>query len=181
MFFAPTPGCGEDTESVGVSTIVGSAVFNLLVIIGRDTGTLKWEYQNHQLGGQHDCQMLDNGNILVFANGYDVPGPKPNYSEVWEIEPESKEIVWRYFAKDNPMTFWSPHLSGCQRLSSGNTLICESAFGRLFEVTPAGEVVWEYVIPEFAEYPAPLNQFIRGAHNTCFRAHRYAESQVPWL
>ena len=29
----------------------------------------------------------------------------------------------------------------------GNTLICEGSNGRIFEVTPAGEIVWEYVNP----------------------------------
>jgi len=60
-----------------------------------------------------------------------------------------------------------------QRLWNGNTFICESAFGRLFEVTAQGETVWEYVIPDFAEYPEPLNKFITGAQNSCFKAHRY--------
>ena len=32
--FAPVPTCGEDRDSVGVGTVVGSAVFNILVIIG---------------------------------------------------------------------------------------------------------------------------------------------------
>ena len=34
--------------------------------------------------------------------------------------------------------------------------ICESAYGRLFEVTTKGETVWEYVIPEFELYPSPI-------------------------
>ena len=28
-----------------------------------------WRYQNDEMGGQHDAQLLDNDNILVFANG----------------------------------------------------------------------------------------------------------------
>ena len=60
----------------------------------------------------------------------------------------------------------------------GNTFICESAYGRLFEVTPEGDVVWEYVIPDFAEYPEPLNKFITGMHNSCFKAHRYPERSL---
>src|SRR5262245_65643091 len=37
---------------------------------------------------------------------------------------------------------------GCaQRLPNGNTLITESSFGRFFEVTKEGEIVWEYVNP----------------------------------
>ncbi len=49
---------------------------------------------------------------------------------------------------------------GAQRLANGNTFICESAFGRLFEVTPEGETVWEYIIPFFNEYPEHLSKGI---------------------
>lgn len=150
--------------------LVSYRVFDLLVIIDRQTGKLKWEYQNHQLGGQHDCQMIDNGNILVFANGHNTPGGIPNYSQVWEIDLESKEIVWRYLAKKNPLTFWSPHISGCQRLASGNTLVCEGGQGCIFEITHEGEVVWEYINPFFGPHPVMPG----GEINWVFRAKRYA-------
>jgi hypothetical protein len=38
-----------------------------------------------------------------------------------------------------------------QRLPNGNTLITESSFGRFFEVTKEGEIVWEYVNPFFGK------------------------------
>ena len=41
--------------------------------------------------------------------------------------------------------FTSSTLSNCQRLPNGNTFICEGEWGRLFEVTPAGELCWEWV------------------------------------
>ena len=56
--------------------------------------------------------------------------------------------------------------------------ICESAYGRLFEVLTKGETVWEYVIPEFELYPSPLNEFITGRQNSCFKAHRYNEIKL---
>ena len=34
-----------------------------------------------------------------------------------------------------------------KRLPNGNTLITESNNGRAFEVTPAGEIVWEFFNP----------------------------------
>jgi hypothetical protein len=34
-----------------------------------------------------------------------------------------------------------------QRLPNGNTLITEGMHGRIFQVTPSGEVVWEYLTP----------------------------------
>jgi hypothetical protein len=35
--------------------------------------------------------------------------------------------------------------ANAQRLPNGNTLINEASFGRFFEVTRDGEIVWEYV------------------------------------
>ena len=151
--------------------LVSYRVFNLIVIIDRQTGKLIWEFQNDTLGGQHDCQELPNGNILVFANGHNTQGGAPNFSQIWEIDRESKEIVWRYYSKNNPLNFYSPHISGCQRLSSGNTLICEGGKGCLFEVTPEGEVVWEYINPFYGPHPAVEGQEI----NWVFRARRYAK------
>ena len=55
-----------------------------------------------------------------------------------------------------------------QRLNSGNTLICEGQWGRVFEVTPDKEIVWEYISPFFD--PAPGG----GEANMMFRAYRYA-------
>ena len=37
-----------------------------------------------------------------------------------------------------------------QRLANGNTLVTESENGRAIEVTPRGQIVWEYINPERA-------------------------------
>jgi hypothetical protein len=57
-------------------------------------------------------------------------------------------------------------VSGVERLSNGGTLITEGATGRIFEVTPAGETVWEYVSGF-----TPSGRF--GPTPAVFRAHRY--------
>ena len=49
------------------------------------------------------------------------------------------------------MDFFSPHISGAQRLPNGNTLILESMCRRLFEVTPEKEIVWEHVQTDAAQ------------------------------
>ncbi len=109
--------------------------------------------------------MLDNGNILFFANG--TYAPDLHASEVWELDPQSKQIVWRYRQKQNALAFYSPMVSGCQRLWSGNTLICEGAKGCVAEVTPDNDVVWEYVNPVFNSHDK------LGSFNWLFRARRY--------
>jgi hypothetical protein len=139
---------------------------NLIFIIDKKTGKMVWHYQDDAMGGQHDAQMLDNGNILLFANG--AYSADLHHSQVWELNPDSGEVVWRYLARDNPQSFFSPHIGGCQRLKSGNTLICEGAKGCVFEVTPEGEVVWEYVSPYLNE----TKEF--GKVNWLFRARHYS-------
>jgi len=59
-------------------------------------------------------------------------------------------------------------------LTNGNTLINDRQFGRFFEVTPAGEVVWEYVNPYFGPAAAtPASQM-----NNVFRVYRYTADEV---
>jgi len=117
-------------------------------------------------GMQHDAQMLDNGNFLFLANGLNtLTFP---HSRVIELDPKTKEIVWQYKGSP-PLSFFSPHISGQQRLANGNTLICEGGWGRFFEVTPDGEIVWEYISPHEFEYFNGENL------NWVFRCYRYAE------
>ena len=145
--------------------LISCKVLNLVLIVDRRNGDLLWHYQNDEMGGQHDAQMLENGNILVFANG--TYAPDLHFSQVWEIDPKSNTVEWTYHAKDNPQSFYSPHIGGCQRLHTGNTLICEGAKGCIFEVTPDGEIVWEYVCP----FTAEVAKF--GKINWLFRARHY--------
>ena len=43
--------------------------------------------------------------------------------------------------------FNSHHGSAVQRLPNGNTLVQLARVGRMVEVTPSGDIVWEYVNP----------------------------------
>ena len=42
-------------------------------------------------------------------------------------------------------------MSGSQKLPNGNILINEAETGRFFQVTPDGEIVWEYINPFFKQ------------------------------
>lgn len=138
--------------------------------IDRETKKVKWSLTDPSYGQHHDVQLLDNGNILFFANGADVYlyGPETG-SRVVEIDPATNEEVWSYRGTP-PRSFMSWFISGCQRLENGNTLICEGLWGRFFEVTPEGETVWEYVSPYFVEHDHPAYT----GNNLAFRCYRYA-------
>ena len=92
-----------------------------------------------------------------------------------EVNPATNEIVWKY--QDSPAwNFFSPRMGCAQRLPNGNTLITESSFGRIFEATKEGEIVWEYVNPFFGK---PLFGGREGSEsNQVFRAYRYSAEEI---
>ena len=145
---------------------------NCLFIIDKQTKTIKWRWGNTKLGHQHNPTVLNNGNILVFDNGFHRLAPKEiaasieGYSQVLEINPKTNNIEWEY--KDRTKyRFFSVFCSSAGRLPNGNTLICESSKGRIFEVTPEKEIVWEFISP-FYEHHDQI-----GWSNHIFQAHRY--------
>ena len=94
---------------------------------------------------QHDPDFLPEGRMLLFDNLGD-PGPGLR-SRVLEFDPQTMEIFWSYSGDaDNPL--YSKFRSRQQRLGNGNTLITECDRGRILEVTPEGDLVWEYHNPE---------------------------------
>jgi len=121
-------------------------------VIGRETKEVVWEYTGDYFGGlsgQHEPYMIEKGipgagNVLIFDNGAspwkDLGHAGASY--VLEVNPVTKDVVWAY---DKWLGFYSTYTSSAQRLPNGNTLICEASGRRVFEVTPEGETVWEYV------------------------------------
>lgn len=142
-----------------------------ITIIDKATGDIKWRWGKGIISFPHNPSMLDNGNILLFDNGkYNT---MPAHSRVIEVNPRTNKIEWEYKA-ENRASFFSDHISGCQRLPNGNTLICEGSKGRLFEVTAGGETVWEYIVPFYARSSQPSSPWIdQGLSNATFRAYRY--------
>ena len=116
---------------------------NTIFIVERESGRVVWAWGTGELQGPHMPTMLKNGNILIFDNGQHLKSNSRGYSRVLEIDPCSGDILWQYVA-DPRDSFFSPSRGSANRLANGNTLIAESNNGRLFEVTPDGDVVWEY-------------------------------------
>ncbi|HLW47207.1 MAG TPA: aryl-sulfate sulfotransferase [bacterium] len=145
-----------------------------IVIVDRRSGRIVWKLGPPALAQQHAPSPLPNGNLLIFDNGtHRIDHPVP-HSRVIEVDPATKEIVWSYRER-RLFDFFSPYISNAQRLPNGNTLICEGNFGRLFEVTPDGQVVWEYVNPYFAK---PAGQPDAAEQNSVFRAYRYSPERI---
>ena len=152
-----------------------------VIRVSRQTGRVLWKLQSPLLSGQHNPTPLPNGNLLLFDNGpHRLPDPIHDpggignasfpYSRALELEVPSGRIAWRYQER-RVSDFFSPRISSAQRLPNGNTLIDEGWFGRFFEVTADGEVVWEYVNPYFTMGAA-------AEVNQVFRAYRYTAEEI---
>lgn len=137
---------------------------NIMFVIDKTTGEIVWRVgpADNITIGQHNPTLLPEGmpsagNILVFDNG-GVAGYPPEgrlYSRVIEVDPVSKQVLREYNARISGLdevTFFSGFVSGAQRLPNGNTLICEGETGRLFEISPRGRIVWEYVTPFWTHF-----------------------------
>lgn len=155
------------------------------IIIDRETKEVVWSYTGDYKGGiahSHEPHMIGPnlpgaGNILIFDNGIGVRGPhRWGRSFVLEINPVTKEIVRKYEKGKGLFSgkakFFSGSRGSQQRLPNGNTLIDESNEGRIFEVTPKGKIVWEYITPPFQD----------SSHRPCsLRPKRYSYDYCPQL
>ena len=143
---------------------------NTIGIVNRSSGEFTWKWGPGEISHQHNPTYLDNGRILLFDNGPHREGM--SYSRVIEVDPSNNQIAWEYLG-DPPISFFSYHISGSERLPNGNTLICEGAPGRVFEVTPTYEIAWEYINPFLAKGGLHAGGTKSGYANSIFRAHRY--------
>jgi hypothetical protein len=120
---------------------------------------------DQQLFVQHDPVWIPDGfdgsgDILVFSNG--LPDAR-EFSSVEQITPQldasgdyAVDADHRFVAtmeRVHPTRgddeVFAAIISGAQRLSNGNTLVVYGNLGRMIEVTPAGQVVWDFENPYY--------------------------------
>lgn len=131
----------------------------IVYIIDKQTSQIVWKIgpDDGFTIGQHDASMIEYGlkgagNILIYDNAGEAGYPTEVRfnTRVIEVDPITKEIAWEYNGKDSKRLkgdFFSRFQGSAQRLPNGNTLINEPYWGRIFEVTRTGRIVWEYLTP----------------------------------
>ncbi|MFH1408767.1 MAG: arylsulfotransferase family protein, partial [Nanoarchaeota archaeon] len=125
--------------------LISLRAINTIAVIDLSYQEVVWRWGAGDVVMQHHPTLLDNDHVLLFDNR-----GNEGYSRVIELDPVSKEIVWDYRGKP-PESFFSPSRGANQRLPNGNTLITESDKGHVFEITPQGEIVWEFWNPSLNE------------------------------
>lgn len=140
---------------------------NAIAIIDRATKTVKW-MTNGPFAQQHDPDLLDNGNILLFDN-WGTTGSETGATRIIEWDPKAQEIVWEYGGtSERPL--YSGFRGSQQQLPNGNILITEMTGGRILEVTRSGEIAWEYI-----------NKLENNRVGAVIRAQRFAPDSLEFL
>jgi hypothetical protein len=143
------------------------------------------EATDRKLFYQHNAQWLPGAkagelHVLVYNNGQERPvneyssveelalpfDPKTGFQRDsgWGFGPD--KAMWSY---SEPETFYSPFISGAQRLPNGDTLVCEGVKGRAFEVNRDGKILWDFWSP-FGGEIEPSKIGGKAPANALFRA-----------
>jgi len=140
-------------------------------------GDLLWRWGNprayraapasaKQLVGQHSAQFVRSGypgagNVTVFNNHFGLRRSAV-FELVLPLDPSGNFIltpgasygpsgpVWTYSAPG----FFSQIQSSAERLPNGDTLICSAEQDWLFEVTPSGQLTWQFTTGQGAPFQA---------------------------
>ncbi len=118
---------------------------DLIAVVDETREQVVWSWGPGEIERPHHPTLLANGSLLVFDNG-----SQRKYSRVLELEPRSRKITWQYVA-DPPAAFFTHQKGAVDKLPNGNYLITESLDGRVFEITRAGDTVWEFYNPDVDE------------------------------
>jgi|GEM_PF-619914 len=132
--------------------------------------------------GAGDITFFHNGLGRGYSTADEITPPvdaNGNYSLTAGSAFGPTSLTWTYVATP-PTALYDDAISSVQRLPNGNTLIDSGTHGRIFEVTPAGETVWEYVNPVVAAGPLgrtdaiPEDKQPGEYQNQVFKALRYS-------
>jgi hypothetical protein len=119
-----------------------------IAVLDMKSGAVVWAAQGVWVM-QHDAQFLENGRVLLYDNLGSSQGTR-----VLEYDPVTQAVPWSY-ASELSSRFIAFTRGGTQRLPNDNTLIIDAARGRLFEVTPKKELVWECFCEPSDRSPRP--------------------------
>lgn len=125
--------------------LVSLKFLDLVFVFDPESGKVKW-HTSHPFARQHDPDFLGDGWVGVFDNNADYTprGTMLGGSRIIALQPHtgSTDIL---FPTEKSDRFYTVVRGKWQELENGNLLLTESAAGRVVEVTPDGETVWEWI------------------------------------
>ena len=126
------------------NVLISMKNLSTIAVVDPNAGVVVWALSG-QWYAQHSARLLPSGHLLLFDN----LGLMRPASRVLEIDPLTQKVVWRFGGRPGEELL-SETSGWVDRLPNGNTLITESNFGRVIEVTHDNQIVWEFVNPNRA-------------------------------
>jgi hypothetical protein len=161
---------------------------DLLFRWGNNASYNKGTVDDQLLFAQHHASWIESADsnkvtITVFNNGIGSAGLDISSVEILSPTILNGEYVLSsegVFMVDDHKTindreelsFSSPRLSSVQVLKNNNFLIASGNNGRIIEITPDEEMVWDYINP--VNNSGPITQGTNVFGNDIFRAQRYS-------
>jgi len=165
-FFPNYPFGGETHDAI----LFLARNLHTLFMIDYPGGEILWSLGQHGTFGRreppeepifmqpHEADMIAPNHFIIYDNGL---GRWPFLSRVREFaanpEAGTVEEIWTWTDPDLPMAdTWG---GDANRLPNGNTLTINVLKGRIIEVNPSGEKVWEIEVKRPAPDNRPFNVY----------------------
>jgi hypothetical protein len=127
--------------------VVSLKRLDLVFVFDPESLEVKWHVREPFIG-QHDPDFTGDGWIGLFDNNIDgtKEGTMLGGSRIVSFQPHTDSTKVR-FPTSNSDLFYTQTQGKWQELENGNMLLAETAAGRVVEVDPEGNSVWEFVEP----------------------------------
>lgn len=136
--------------------VVSLRHLHLVFVFDPDSRKVKW-HESDPFLHQHDPDFTGGGWIGVFDNRTEpsARGTMLGGSRIVSVQPHTDSVRVLY-PKAGSEPFYTSVRGKWQQLENGNLLLTEAAAGRILEVTPEGESVWEWIVEPYDEYRTPF-------------------------
>ncbi len=129
--------------------VVSLRHIDAVFVLDPDTKEVKWS-AHEPFMRQHDPDFVGGGWVSVFDNRND-PSPDGSVlggSRLWLLQPHTgaQRLVYPgpEATSDHERPFYTNIGGKAQRFDDGHWLLTEAQYGRVFEIDPQGNTVWEW-------------------------------------
>jgi hypothetical protein len=140
----PLPRAIDGLGEAGDLMVSMYSLPGIAVLSAKDLSVRRF-FSRDVVGDPHQPVLRSSGRFMSWDNGL-----RERRSTIIEVDP-STQLRYPVWPRSAETRLFMPWGGGLQVLDNGNVLATLSTDGRAIELTPEGDVVWEYLSPYFAE------------------------------